>query len=71
MYRDLRENYWWNGMNRDIAYFVSKCQQVKVKHQKPRGMNQEVDITTWNWEVINIYFITGLPQTRKRMTLSW
>ena len=58
-------------MNRDIAYFVSECQQVKVKHQKPRGMNQEVDITTWNWEVINIYFITGLPQTRKHMTPSW
>ena len=38
MYRDLREVYWWNGMKRDIADFVSKfpiCQQVKVEHQKP------------------------------------
>ena len=25
MYRDLREIYWWNGMKRDIADFVSKC----------------------------------------------
>ena len=25
MYRDLREDYWWNGMKRDIADFVSKC----------------------------------------------
>ena len=35
MYRDLREVYWWNGMTRDIADFVSKCpncQQVKVEH---------------------------------------
>ena len=32
MYRDLGEVYWWNGMKRDIADFVSKCpncQQVK------------------------------------------
>ena len=35
MYHDLREVYLWNGMNRDIADFVSKfpnCSQVKVKH---------------------------------------
>ena len=25
LYRDLREVYWWNGMKRDIADFVSKC----------------------------------------------
>ena len=35
MYHDLREIYWWNGMKKDIARFVSKCpncQQVKVEH---------------------------------------
>ena len=33
MYHDLRVVYWWNGMKRDIAGFMSKCpncQQVKV-----------------------------------------
>ena len=37
MYRDLQEVYWWNGMKRDIADFVSKCpncKQFKVEHQK-------------------------------------
>ena len=37
MYCDLWEVYWWNGMKRDITYFMSKCpnsQQVKVEHQK-------------------------------------
>ena len=24
MYRDLRRNFWWNGMKKDIAEFVSK-----------------------------------------------
>ncbi|WMV50693.1 hypothetical protein MTR67_044078 [Solanum verrucosum] len=35
MYNDVREVYWWNGMERDIADFVAKCpncQQVKVEH---------------------------------------
>ena len=50
MYRDLREVYWWNYMKRDIVDFVSKCpnrKQVKVEHQKPGGMTQEIDIPTW------------------------
>ena len=47
MYRDLREVYWWNGMKKDIAEFVVKCpncQQVKVEHQRPGGMAQNIEI---------------------------
>ena len=60
MYHDLREVYWWNGIKRNIADFVRKCpnyQQVKVEHQKPGSMTQEVNIPTWKWEVINMDFI--------------
>ncbi|WMV54949.1 hypothetical protein MTR67_048334 [Solanum verrucosum] len=74
MYRDLREVYWWNGMKRDIADFVAKCpncQQVKVEHQKPGGMTQEIDIPTWKWEVIKMDFITGLPRTRRHHDSIW
>ncbi|KAH0655152.1 hypothetical protein KY285_030034 [Solanum tuberosum] len=74
MYRDLREVYWWNGMKRDIANFVAKCpncQQVKVEHQKPGGMTQEIDIPTLKWEVINMDFITGLPRTRRQHDSIW
>ena len=56
-------------MKRDIADFVSKCpnyQQVKVNHQKPEGMIQEIDIPTWKWDVINMDFITGLLRTRRQ-----
>ncbi|XP_073056935.1 uncharacterized protein [Primulina eburnea] len=38
MYRDLKNNYLWNGMKRDVAVFVAKCltcQQVKSEHQRP------------------------------------
>ena len=24
-YHDLRENFWWNNMKREIAHFVEQC----------------------------------------------
>ena len=39
MYHTLREHYWWKGMKKEIADFVSRCltcQQVKAEHQKPQ-----------------------------------
>ena len=33
MYQDLKRDYWWSGMKRDIAVYVSECavcQQVKI-----------------------------------------
>ena len=73
MYRNLRKVYWWNDMKRDIADFVSKCPnwQVKVEHQKPRSMTQEVDIPTLKWDVINMDFIKGLPRTRRQHASIW
>ena len=62
IYHDLREVYWWNYMKRDTLDFVSKCpncQKVKVAHQKPGRMTQEIDIPTWKLKVINMDFITG------------
>ncbi|XP_075486328.1 uncharacterized protein LOC142525931 [Primulina tabacum] len=47
MYRDLKRNFWWNGMKRDVAEFVAKCQvcqHVKVEHQRPGGLLQPLEI---------------------------
>ncbi|KAJ9547346.1 hypothetical protein OSB04_019889 [Centaurea solstitialis] len=38
MYQDLLQFYWWQGMEKDVAYFMERCLtclQVKVKHQPP------------------------------------
>ncbi|WMV19191.1 hypothetical protein MTR67_012576 [Solanum verrucosum] len=74
MYCDLREVFWWNDMKRDVANFVAKCpncQQIKVEHQKPGGVTLEINIPTWEWEVINMDFITGLPRTRRQHDSIW
>ncbi|GJT11863.1 putative reverse transcriptase domain-containing protein [Tanacetum coccineum] len=39
MYYDLRDMYWWPGMKKDLAMYVSKCltcSKVKAKHQNPQ-----------------------------------
>ncbi|KAH0644862.1 hypothetical protein KY284_032746 [Solanum tuberosum] len=74
MYRDLREVYWWNGMKKDIAEFISKCpncQQVKVEHQRPGGLLQNIPIPTWKWEEVNMDFVVGLPRTRRQHDSIW
>ena len=43
MYQDLKRQFWWSKMKRDIAQYVANCQicqQVKVEHQKPVGLLQ-------------------------------
>ncbi|KAA0046570.1 pol protein [Cucumis melo var. makuwa] len=47
MYQDLRSVYWWRGMKRDVADFVSRClvcQQVKAPRQHPAGLLQPLSV---------------------------
>ena len=74
MYRTLKEHYWWNGMKKEIANFVSRCltcQQVKAEHQKPAGKIQLLPIPVWKWEKITMDFVTSLPRTQRQHDAIW
>ena len=70
MYQDLKRQFWWMGMKRDIAQFVANCQicqQVKAEHQRPVGLLQPLPIPEWKWDNITMDFVIGLPRTRSKM----
>ena len=50
MYKTLKEHYWWNGIKKEIASFVSRCltcQKVKAEIQNPAGKIQLLHILVW------------------------
>lgn len=74
MYRDLREDYWWPGMKRDVAKCVEvclTCRKVKAEHQRPHGKLQPLEIPVWKWEKITMDFITKLPKTQRGNDTIW
>nr|GEW88611.1 retrotransposable element Tf2 [Tanacetum cinerariifolium] len=61
IYYDLRDRYWWPGVKKDVAVYVSKCLtclKVKVEHQSPSGLLQQPEILEWKWERIAMDFVT-------------
>jgi hypothetical protein len=74
MYNDLKTRYWWYGMKRDIAEYVSlcdTCQRVKSEHQRTAGLLQPLKIPEWKWEEIGMNFIVGLPRTQAGYDSIW
>ncbi|KAK1627778.1 hypothetical protein QYE76_002093 [Lolium multiflorum] len=67
MYQDLKEQFWWHGMKREIGSYITKCdicQRVKAEHQRPAGLLQPLQIPEWKWDSVGMDFITGLPKSR-------
>ncbi|KAJ9536718.1 hypothetical protein OSB04_un000103 [Centaurea solstitialis] len=74
MYKGLKEHFWWPGMKKDIATYVSKCltcARIKAEHQKPSGLLQQPEIPEWKWERISMDFVTKLPRTKKGHDSIW
>ncbi|GJT57003.1 reverse transcriptase domain-containing protein [Tanacetum coccineum] len=74
MYYDLRDTYWWLGMKRYIATYVSKCltcSKVKAEHQRPSGLLQQPEIPEWKWDKITMDFITKLPRSKSGHDTIW
>ncbi|GJW27643.1 putative reverse transcriptase domain-containing protein [Tanacetum coccineum] len=74
IYYDLRDRYWWLGMKKDIAVYVSKCLtclKVKAEHQWPSGLLQQPEIPKWKWEGIAKDFVTKLHRTSSGHNTIW
>ncbi|GJT99975.1 putative reverse transcriptase domain-containing protein [Tanacetum coccineum] len=74
MYYDLRDRYWWPGMKKDIAVYVSMCLtclKVKVEHQRWSSLLQQPEIPEWKWEGISMDFVTKLPRTSSGHDTIW
>ena len=74
MYHDLKKSFWWQGMKREVAEYVSRClvcQKAKVEHQRPSGKLQSLNIPVWKWDEISMDFVSGLPRTKKGKEAIW
>ena len=74
MYQDLKQYYWWRGMKKDIAEYVSKCmtcQQEKAEHQVPSGLLNPISIPQWKWDNITMDFVSDFPLTQKKLDSVW
>ncbi|KAK1618755.1 hypothetical protein QYE76_024272 [Lolium multiflorum] len=74
MYQDLKEQFWWHGMKREIGSYIAKCdicQRVKAEHQRPAGLLQPLQIPEWKWDSVGMDFITGLPKSSKGNDSIW
>ena len=74
MYLDLKTQFWWTKMKKEIAAYVAKCDtccRVKADNLKPAGLLQPLPIPGWKWEEISMAFIVGLPTTQKGNDSIW
>lgn len=69
MYGDLKQNFFWAGMKKDVENFVAKCLErhlVKEEHGHLVGLLQLHNILESKWEEISMDFVVELPETTKR-----
>jgi hypothetical protein len=50
MSQDLKKNFWWTRMKREIAKYVSECdtcRRIKTDHLRPTKNLQPLSIPEW------------------------
>jgi carboxypeptidase C (cathepsin A) len=53
MYQDLKTQFWWTKMKKEIAAYVARCDnccRAKAVHLKPAGLLQPLSIPGRKWE---------------------
>jgi len=61
-------------MKRDIIQYVVACltcEKAKVRHQRPSGLLQPLDIPQLKWDSIVMDFVTHLPRAVQSHDAAW
>ena len=69
MITTLKKQLFWPIIKVDLVDYLFKClwcQEVKVEHRHPKSLLQFFPIPEWNWEVISLDLIIGLPLTQNQ-----
>jgi hypothetical protein len=70
----LAAHFFWTKMRRDVERYVSRCMTCnKTKYQlNPHGLYMPLPIPSVPWENISMYFVIGLPRTKRgRDSILW
>ncbi|GJU17380.1 putative reverse transcriptase domain-containing protein [Tanacetum coccineum] len=69
-----KDLYWWPGMKKDIAEYISKCltcSKIKAEHHKPSRLHQQQEIPEWKWKNITMDLVTSLPRSNSGYDTIW
>ncbi|KAK1684080.1 hypothetical protein QYE76_044928 [Lolium multiflorum] len=69
MYQDLKEQFWWHGMKREIGSYIAKCDICRVK----QNIAQDATLANseWKWDSVGMDFIIGLPKSSRGNDSIW
>lgn len=65
----LQDNMWWKDMTTDTtSYCLScmTCKRSKPTTQKPYGLLNPLDVSTYPWESIGVDFVGPLPESKNQ-----
>lgn len=74
MYQDLRQNFWWPNMSKNVTDYVKKCQNcqlVKTDKRKTIRLPQPHEKPRSKFESITMDFVTGFPRTDEHYDAIW
>ncbi|XP_077249182.1 uncharacterized protein LOC143888629 [Tasmannia lanceolata] len=60
-----------NSILEEAHKSVTPSIRVKVKHRKPSGMLDPLEIPVWKWDSLSMDFIMGLQKTKKGFDAIW
>ncbi|KAK1627802.1 hypothetical protein QYE76_002117 [Lolium multiflorum] len=65
MYQDLKEQFWWHGMKREIGSYIAKCDICHESREQHRRTAATLANSGMEVGLVGMDFITGLPKSSK------